>query len=86
MPDDDGRCANILRHAGLTYQTFSSRRHLQNNPPLNVPQEDLASDHVMRAVSLPPFLPLCQRLAKMCSRTSFLERVARNGVCAISGR
>uniref|UniRef100_A0A6U4Z9L5 Peptidase M20 dimerisation domain-containing protein n=2 Tax=Hemiselmis andersenii TaxID=464988 RepID=A0A6U4Z9L5_HEMAN len=32
---------------------IGENRHLQNNPPLNVPQEDLASDHVMR--TLEPF-------------------------------
>ena len=28
----------------------ATRRHLQNNPPLNVPKEDLASEHVLAAL------------------------------------
>jgi hypothetical protein len=37
-------------YVDLLRKLIGENRNLQNNPPTNVPQEDLASDHVLRAL------------------------------------
>ena len=41
---DRGGYVELLR------KLIGENRNLQNNPPTNVPQEDLASEHVLRAL------------------------------------
>jgi hypothetical protein len=40
-------------YVDLLRKLIGENRNLQNNPPTNIPQEDLASDHVLR--TLEPF-------------------------------
>ena len=37
-------------YVDLLRKLIGENRNLQNNPPTNVPQEDLASDHVLRVL------------------------------------
>jgi hypothetical protein len=39
-----------VAYVDLLRKLIGENRNLQNNPPTNVPQEDLASDHVLRVL------------------------------------
>jgi hypothetical protein len=41
-------------YVDLLRKLIGENRNLQNNPPTNVPQEDLASDHVLRVLGTKP--------------------------------